>query len=275
MAEIETIRPELGTVQETLLLPLLGRADFSRRQDVDFSDPEAEALIDRLDFDRRKARVHMGEAGLFAMAVRAQKMDRALLKFIAKHPDGVIVNLGAGLDTAFRRVDNGRIRWYDLDLPDSIALRRRLLPEGPRNTCIESSMFDPAWIHRIGDRSKGVFLQVPGVFPYIPKATVRKFFIEFPPLLPGAGIIFDMVSPWSARMVNLSVNRSGMAGTEMTWGASDARIIANWSPHVEVVCQEPYFRNVDMGGRLRPSTRWLMRLNDWGRVGLIFQLRFI
>lgn len=55
-----------------------------------------------------------------------------LVEILRDHPDAVIVNLGAGLDTTFQRIDNGRIFWYGLDLPDSIDLRKRLIPEGFR-----------------------------------------------------------------------------------------------------------------------------------------------
>jgi len=56
------------------------------------------------------------------------------------------VNISAGLDTMFYRVDNGSIRWYDIDLPNVIALRRQLLPETARTTLIARSIFDPSWL---------------------------------------------------------------------------------------------------------------------------------
>jgi hypothetical protein len=47
-------------------------------------------------------------------------------EFIEKHPEATIVNIGCGLDTTFSRIDNGKIQFYELDLPDVIALRKNL-----------------------------------------------------------------------------------------------------------------------------------------------------
>ena len=44
-----------------------------------------------------------------------------------------VLDLGAGLDDRLLRVDPPpTLDWYDIDYPEAIALRRRLLPE-PRN----------------------------------------------------------------------------------------------------------------------------------------------
>jgi O-methyltransferase involved in polyketide biosynthesis len=268
------ISPELGPVQRTLLLPLIGRAEFSRRKSHHFLDRKAEEIAGRIDFDQRKARRTMGEAGMLAMAVRAEKMDRAIRAFTDRHPHATIVNLGAGLDTAFWRVDNGRIRWIDLDLPDSIDLRKRFLPASDRNTMLARSMFDYSWIDELGDTSGGLFIQVPGVLPYIDKGTVMDFFAEVPPRLPGAEIMFDVISRLSSRFVNFSVRLSGMKGTSMDWGISDALEMKKWSPHIEVVSQQGYFDGIPRTWRLRPGTNILMNLNDWWKVAQLIHLRF-
>lgn len=44
----------------------------------------------------------------------------------------MVVALSEGLETQFWRLDNGRARWLTVDLPETIELRRRLRPHGPR-----------------------------------------------------------------------------------------------------------------------------------------------
>lgn len=268
----DKIRPELGTVQGTLVLPLIGRATMSRRFGDFFSDAMAEDIVDRLDFDRGRARRYMGEAGMLAMAVRARKMDQAIRSFVYRHPYATVLNIGAGLDTAFWRVDNGHLRWIDLDLPDSIDLRRRFLPESERNRHVAKSMFDYSWIDDLGDVSEGLFIQVPGVLPYMDLADVKGFFMEIAPRLPGAEIIFDVISPTFRYFVNRAVQLAGMRRTRMDWGIADAREMAGWSPHMEVVSQEPYFRGIDRS--LWPTTRIAMEANDLLAVAQFFHLRF-
>lgn len=270
-----SIEPQLGIVQETLLLPLIGRATVSREFPFFFRDQKAEELVDRLNFNKSRAKRSMGKAGQLAMAVRAVTMDRAIQSFIARHPNATILNIGAGLDTAFSRVDNGTIRWVDLDLPDSMALRSELLPAGDRNVHLAQSMFDYSWIDEIGDVSDGLFIQIPGVLPYIDLPTVKDFFSQVAPRLPDAEIIFDVITAWSSQFVNAAVNLAGMSRTRMEWGISDAHAMKHWTPHIEVVRQQRYFDDVEMDWRFGPLTNIMMRMNDVWKVGQIYHLRFV
>jgi len=265
----------LGTVQETLLLPLIGRAEVSRQYTKLFVDRKAEEVIEQVDFDKRRARRNMGQAGMLGMAVRALKMDQAIRQFVYQHPHATILNIGAGLDTAFWRVDNGLIRWFDLDLPDSIQLRSQLLPEGGRNRFIAKSMFDYSWIDDLGDISKGLFIQIPGVLPYLEKEAVIDFFEYVAPRLTGAEVIFDVISELSKFLVNNAVNRSGMKGTRMDWGISDANKTKQWSDHIEVISQQGYFEDIDRKWNYFPTTNFLMSMNDLLKVAQFFHLRFI
>ena len=97
-------------------------------------DPRAVEIVDRLDYD-------FGDASRGAgwHAVRVATFDAAIRRFLARHPSGTVVALGEGLETQFWRVDNGRMRWISVDLPEALELRRKLLPEGPRQA-------QPRWI---------------------------------------------------------------------------------------------------------------------------------
>ena len=59
-----------------------------------------------------------------------------------RNPQAAVVHLGCGLDTRFERVDNGQVEWFDLDIPDVMALRESLIPiessalSSPRYFCI-------------------------------------------------------------------------------------------------------------------------------------------
>lgn len=47
-----------------------------------------------------------------------------------------MAEFGIGLNTRHERVDNGRARWYALDLPDVIGLRRNSFTDTLRRTMI-------------------------------------------------------------------------------------------------------------------------------------------
>ena len=122
------IRVDLNNVHETLLLPLWGRAQAARMRDPVLKDRRAVRLIEQLDYDFSGFRAGLGSWQILLFALRAKEFDAIVRDFIAEHPAATVVNIGAGLDTTFCRVDNGRIRWYDLDVPEVILLLNELLP---------------------------------------------------------------------------------------------------------------------------------------------------
>ena len=102
------IRVELGEVQKTLLIPLWGRAKESEKPNPIVLDPLARRLVSQIDYDFEGQTAKLPSQFLFNCAVRAHHFDVALRAFLAAHPDGTVINIGAGLDTTFQRVDNGR-----------------------------------------------------------------------------------------------------------------------------------------------------------------------
>ena len=69
-----------------------------------------------------------------ATILRSREFDRHARDFVARRPEAVVVHIGCGLDSRFERVaEGGRVEWYNLDLPDVIELRKKLIGgEGER-----------------------------------------------------------------------------------------------------------------------------------------------
>lgn len=122
---------QLTGVPQTLLLPLLSRARFSQESYSPIQDPLAIQLVESINYNFSELEKHLGNSTLFFLA-RAYHFDQAIKNYLKKNPNGKIVNLGAGLETAFSRVDNQKLTWIDLDLPEVIELRKNLLPESNR-----------------------------------------------------------------------------------------------------------------------------------------------
>ena len=66
-------------------------------------------------------KINLPEFGL--LTIRAKQFDDTAKSYIAEHPRASVINIAAGLDTTFYRVDNGPIHWYDLDLPTVIDIQ--------------------------------------------------------------------------------------------------------------------------------------------------------
>jgi O-methyltransferase involved in polyketide biosynthesis len=115
--------------------------------------------------------------------------------FLGDNPDGTIVALGEGLETQFWRVDNGRMRWLTVDLVETIEVRRKLLPDGPRNTTLAGSATDAEWTRQV-DATKGLLITAQGLLTYFQPDEVTEFIAMCADRLPGSRLLFDSVPKW-------------------------------------------------------------------------------
>jgi O-methyltransferase involved in polyketide biosynthesis len=185
------IAPGLAGVSETMLWALHNRASEARRPDGILRDDDSVRIHEAIDYDF--ARRFGDPAG--TLAARAAEIDRALRVWLQHHPDGFVVSLGEGLETQARRVDNGRMRWLSVDLPDAIRLRERFLAPTDRLRHIAVSALDPAWMDAV-DPSSGVFIVAQGLLMYLDPATVQQLFTAIADRFPGVEMVFDVVPRW-------------------------------------------------------------------------------
>jgi len=132
----------LGDVQTTALIPLAIKANETKRSNARIKDEMAVKIIETIGVDTRPYDKFMSHEGVVARTIM---LDKSLKEIIRQNPDCAIVNMGCGFDNRFERVDNGKILWFDLDLPDSIAVRKKAFPQRERVTMIAGSVLDSAW----------------------------------------------------------------------------------------------------------------------------------
>jgi O-methyltransferase involved in polyketide biosynthesis len=186
---------DLEGVPETLLWTLYHRAVEARRADAVLNDPMAVELVDAIDYPF-EARFGSGAGGHAQwQALRVRCFDEEVERFVAAHPDGTVVALGEGLETQFWRVDNGRVRWLTVDLPETVALRRRLLPQSPRHRMVARSALDPSWMAEV-DASRGVLLTAQGLLMYFEYDEVRRLVAACAEWFRGGALLFDAVPCW-------------------------------------------------------------------------------
>lgn len=173
-------------------MPLYGRVKVSKTHSSLFNDIKAVEIIERMDYDFSVLDKAVDYVW-FTYVARATHFDAKVKAYIKEHPDASVVNLGAGFETEFYRVDNSTIRWYDLDLPELIEVRKQLLPETDRATCIAKSFLDPGWCRDIST-DDGVFIIAGGLFHHFDEPTVRQFFSMLADSLPGCEIVCEVES---------------------------------------------------------------------------------
>lgn len=272
---MEKIKINLGRVQETLLLPLVSRVKETEYKYPILNDTKAVELFNKLAVDKKKLLRNITAIGVQGLVYRAYKMDEAIKQFLLQHPNGKILDIGAGLDTTYYRCDNGTALWYDLDLPDSIALRKQLLPP-PNNRVqyIAKSMLDYSWIDDIGDISNGLFITIPGVLPYFKEADVKAFLTTIAPKLKGAEIMFDVISNFGKFFVDFRIKAAGMKEAHLEWAILNTKKIETWSNHIELIKAIKFFENMPTKN-VRLITKSAMFFNKALDMTQLVQLRFV
>jgi O-methyltransferase involved in polyketide biosynthesis len=223
------IVPNLTDVSETLLWALHNRASEARRSDGVIVDPEALRVHDCIDYDFTR---HFGDP-VGSLAVRAAAIDRVLREWLEHHPDGTVVSLGEGLETQCRRVDNGRMRWLSVDLPEAIRLRHRLIEPTERFRHIAASALETTWMDAV-DASSGLFVVAQGLLMYLDPEKVRDLFLGIANRFPGSEMVFDVVPRWFSRLTLGGLHQTlHYRLPQMPWGINRDEIeptLRRWSP---------------------------------------------
>ncbi|MGF6888667.1 O-methyltransferase involved in polyketide biosynthesis [Nocardia sp. GAS34] len=215
---------DLGEVQETLLIPLYGRATETGRARPILRDPKAVEMIGAIDYDFGK---FDGGRSLFGTVVRTSIIDAWVEEFLDRHPEGTVVEIGAGLNTRFERVDNGRVRWVDLDLPDAMALRSRFFVETERRRMVAGSVLDEAWVEAVKALPGPYFFISEGVLVYLEESDVRRAVALIARYFPGADLAMDTTGRW---MIEHQDRHDAMqkVSARMRWVCDDPRDVERW-----------------------------------------------
>jgi O-methyltransferase involved in polyketide biosynthesis len=234
---------KLGSVQETLLLPLWGRAIETQKSKPLLVDNKAVSIINSIPYDFTVIAENVHALSRLSWVARSIYFDNKIKEFINVFPEATIVNIGCGLDTTFDRVDNGKIRWFDLDLPDAIELRKKYISETDRRCFISNSVFDSSWYDAI-DKKSNVMLLVAGVVYYFDENEIKRLFNDFHTILPGVEIVFDYASKRGIKLSNkVVIEKGGMEKSAyLKWGINDIMEIEKWANYIKVISHTTMYK---------------------------------
>lgn len=187
---------QLGDVQTTALIPVAIKASETLRKNARIKDDVAVEIIRHLEMDTKPFDKFLSHEGVVARTVM---LDRMVKDFVSKNPDAVIANLGAGFDNRFARVDNGKISWFDVDLPDSIAARKKVFDERERVTMIAGSVLEDEWCAlvkaEIQKKNAPVLFLAEGLFMYFSMEEIRAFLSILKANFPHGTLIAEQNNP--------------------------------------------------------------------------------
>ncbi|MBU2668107.1 alpha/beta fold hydrolase [Actinoplanes bogorensis] len=225
------MKVDLGAVQETLLIPLYGRAVESGKSRPLVRDPRAAELVAAIDYDFAK---FDGGRSLIGSVLRGMVFDHWVREFLTEFPHGTVVEIGAGLNTRFERLGNGTAHWVELDLPDSMALRRRFFADSERRTMIAGSVLDDDWLDTVASRPGPYFFVAEAVLTYLAEADARAAVARIAERFPDGRIAFDTWGRWIIRNQHRHDALRKMSAP-LQWACDDPHAVESWHPGLRLL----------------------------------------
>lgn len=213
----------LSGVPETMLQTVYARARESATRGA-ITDKKAEEIIGKLHYDFSLAEKDTAmRSGVIARTIVLDKLVNA---FLAAHPGAVVVNIACGLDTrCYRMADFSH--WYNLDLPETIAVRKKLLPESGAISQIALSAMDD-WGGQIAESGAPALIVIEGLTMYLTQADVQRIFAVIARRFSRATVLVETMNP----MVVKRFKEKSIEGShaKFTWGVKDGRALASLLP---------------------------------------------
>ncbi|MDO5734647.1 MAG: class I SAM-dependent methyltransferase [Eubacteriales bacterium] len=219
---------QLNTAQETLLLPLVGRYMASQEWPELFPDRHAAKLSRVFDFSKYEQGKSKMPKLIYGLRY---KLNVELAKsYLEEHPQTVVVNLGAGLDSLYEDLDNGSFHYLNLDFPEVIALREKFLPLHARESNLASDLLDFSWLDKVNfNPDNGIIFLSAGVFYYLRVEEVKALVQQMAKKFPGGRLCFDNECPQLIKKSNRLVENSGISNAKMHFILDEPELMAGWS----------------------------------------------
>jgi O-methyltransferase involved in polyketide biosynthesis len=263
----------LQGVSNTLFIPLSARVFASKKFPEYFYDEKALSMEKYIPGDSIQKK--SSEYSFMASVARYYNMDNMARSFISKHQTCNIVYLGAGLETAYYRLNlnNQSVLFYEVDLPEVIDIRRSILGEHENEMLVGGDMFDMSWIHTI-NKSFPSLLIVSGVFQYFTEDKVRQFITNIRAHLKDVELIFDATNETGIKYANSYVNKTGNANALMHFYVNDGLDFARKTDTV-LIEERVFFTDARkiLAKKLGLYTRIAMRVVDSKKRAIIVHLK--
>lgn len=213
----------LSGVPETMLQTIYARAKESQGRGA-IHDAKAEEIIERLNYDFSLA--DKDSAMRSGVIARTIVLDRLTKAWLVSNPGAVVVNIACGLDTRCYRME-GFCHWYNLDLPETMAVRESLLPERGMISQIAMSAMDD-WGNEIKEQNTPVLIIIEGLTMYLSEADVQRIFRVISRRFEKATVFTETMNPMIAkRFKEKSIEGSN---AKFSWGVKNGPALAALLP---------------------------------------------
>lgn len=222
----------LSGAKETLLITLAAKAGESRLPDSLLQDRFAAEAMARIDYDF--GRLGIDRDMMIGLALRAHVMDGWARDFIDQHAGATVLHLGCGLDSRiFRIAPPAGIRWFDVDYPDVIALRRQLYPGREGYELLGSSVTETGWLAAV-PRDKPILVIAEGLLPYLQEPEVESLLGRLIGHGPGGELVFDAYSRVGLTLIGWQPSVRA-TGATLHWALDDPAELTQRFPRLTLL----------------------------------------
>jgi methyltransferase (TIGR00027 family) len=232
--------PAFTPAQESLFLTLGGRALDSRLPRPFLGDTMADEIITRTGYDLARfpaltTKLLDPRSRVFDIAVRAKTLDDVVRRFISDHPDAVVLDLGAGLDTRVFRIDPPpTVEWYDIDYPEVIGLRARVVPPRAHAHSIGADLTDPDWLGDVPS-SRPAVIVADGLIAFLTQDGFVSLLNRLARHFPGGELAFNLYTRNAIWAVKHAPSMGVIAGGVVNPGFNDPRQPERWVGGLKLV----------------------------------------
>jgi O-methyltransferase involved in polyketide biosynthesis len=261
----------LQGVSNTLFIPLAARVFASKKFPEYFYDEKSLSMEKYIPGDTIQKK--SSDYSFMASAARYYNMDNMARAFISKHQKCNIVDLGAGLETAYYRLNNQKALFYEVDLPEVIDIRRSILGEHENEILIDGDIFDTLWIDKINTSFPSLLI-ASGVFQYFTEDKVIQFIKNIQAHLKDAELIFDATNERGIKYANNYVKKTGNTNALMYFYVNNGMDFAHKTDTI-LVEERVFFTDARkmLSKKLGLYTRIAMRVVDNKKRAILLHLR--
>lgn len=261
----------LNGVKDTLYIPLAARIYASEKYPEFFYDDKALELKEYIPTDS----IDNNTTEYFYMAsvCRQQTVDKKIIKFLKENSQSNIVFLGAGLETAYNRIKNNEANFYQMDLPDVIDIRKRVLGNANNEKLISGDMFTLDWIKEI-DINLPTMIVVSGVYQYFDENRIIEMIKKMKLLILKGELVFDATNSKGLKLANKYVKKTGNTDAQMYFSIDNPKEFANLT-NTRLIDVEGFFQEALKNCHgLKLMTRIYMYFADKLHRTLVIHLAF-
>jgi O-methyltransferase involved in polyketide biosynthesis len=262
--------PTFTPLEDSLFLTLYARALDYRRPHPILADATADRIVHTADYDF--GQLHVDTNLVLNVALRAKKLDQVASEFVARHPDAVGLDLGAGLDARFERLaPPATVDWYDVDFPAVAAARKRLIPEHPNAHVIGADVRDPGWLDAVPSGRPAVIV-ADGMMAFLTQDELESLWNRLISHFPSGEIVFNSYTRFAIWIAQHARGTKSVADLVKFPGMDDARAPEAWNPKLRLVREILLSREPEVA-EFPPAWRRYHRLaahsTAWSRTGTI------